>query len=361
MTQTALKYDVTESDPRWQQVVGRDRRADGQFVMAVRTTGIYCRPSCPARLPKPENVQFYALPEAAEHAGYRPCKRCRPEQAAPETPDAQLVRKVCDVIESYEESLPTLEDISEEIGLGPHQVQKRFTRIMGVSPRTYADQIRRTRARTLLKEDAGVGDALYGAGYGSSSRLYENAGEWLGMTPASYAKGGAGALLRYVLADCPLGRMIVAATERGVAFIGFGDKDGELLGELQRDFPAAGIAADDGRLMSWIADIQDELNGGPPALGVPLDIVATAFQARVWRALRNIPKGETKTYGEIAAELGQPKAARAVGRACATNPVSLVVPCHRAVGSSGSLTGYRWGTERKRQLLESERQDIADD
>jgi len=357
MTQTASLSHQVDRDPRWRHVVDRDRQADGHFVFAVATTGIYCRPSCASRRPNPENVRFFDLPEAAEHAGYRACKRCKPDRADPETPDARLVREVCAVIAEYDERLPTLEELGEAVGLGPHQLQKRFTRIMGVSPRVFADQARRERARALLKEGDGVGDALYGAGYGSSSRLYENAGEWLGMTPASYARGGAGALLRYVLADCPLGRMIVAATERGVAFIGFGDDDGYLLAELQRDFPLAGIAADDGRLKAWIEAIQDELNGGPPARGVPLDILATAFQARVWRALRDIPAGETRTYGEIAAELGQPKAARAVGRACATNPVSLIVPCHRAIGTSGSLTGYRWGVERKKKLLAQEKSE----
>ncbi|MEQ8667107.1 MAG: bifunctional DNA-binding transcriptional regulator/O6-methylguanine-DNA methyltransferase Ada [Rhodospirillales bacterium] len=344
-------------DPRWQRVMARDSLADGRFVYAVATTGVYCRPSCSSRRPKPENVRFYDAAEAAEHDGFRPCRRCRPDETAPETPDARLVRTVCQAIADADERLPTLAELGEAAGINPQHLQKRFKRIMGVSPRTYADEVRRGKVRVLLKEQNDVSGALYEAGYGSSSRLYENAGEWLGMTPASYAKGGAGALLRYVITDCPLGRMIVAATERGVAFLGFGDDDGYLLAELQADFPNAGIAADDGRMAGWIAAIRTELDGGAPAADVPLDVAATAFQARVWQALRAIPKGSTMTYGEIAEALGKPKAARAVGRACATNPVSLIVPCHRAVGSSGSLTGYRWGVERKKTLLDHEGSD----
>jgi len=354
-----MEHTHTEpnQDHRWQQVVERDIAADGQFVYAVATTGIYCRPSCSSRRPKPENVDFFEAAEAAERAGYRACRRCRPDSLVPESADARLVRTVCRVIAEADDRLPTLEELGAAAATNPQHLQKRFKRIMGVSPRAYADEVRRRRLRTLLKSGDDVTGALYEAGYGSSSRLYENAGEWLGMTPASYARGGAGAQLRYIITDCSLGRMIIAATERGVAFLGFGDDDAFLLAELQRDFPLAGIAADDGRLADWVAAIRDELEGGKPASQVPLDVLATAFQARVWQALRNIPKGETRTYREIAEELGKPKAARAVGRACATNPVSLVVPCHRAVGSSGDLTGYRWGVDRKRALLHSEHGD----
>lgn len=347
-----------DMDSRWQQVVERDIAADGRFVYAVSTTGIYCRPSCASRRPKPENVDFFEAAEAAERAGYRACRRCRPDSLIPETTDARLVRKVCQMIAQADDRMPTLEELGKAVGVNPQHLQKRFKRIMGVSPRTYADGLRRDRLRTLLKSGEDVTGALYEAGYGSSSRLYENADEWLGMTPASYARGGSGVQLRYIITDCVLGRVIIAATERGVAFLGFGDDDAFLLAELQRDFPLAGIAADDGTMAEWVDAIRDELDGGAPAAQVPLDILATAFQARVWQALRAIPKGETRTYGELAEMLGKPKAARAVGRACATNPVSLVVPCHRAVGSSGDLTGYRWGVDRKKQLLRQERGEI---
>lgn len=349
--------EMAGDDNRWRHVVERNPGADGRFVYAVATTGIYCRPSCASRRPKPENVSFYEAAEAAELDGFRPCLRCRPDSVVPETADARLVRTVCQAIGESDEKLPTLAELGEAVGANPQHLQKRFKRIMGVSPRAYADEVRRGRVRSLLKEQDDVTGALFEAGYGSTSRLYENAGEWLGMTPASYAKGGAGALLRYIITDCALGRMIVAATERGIAFLGFGENDGKLLAELQGDFPNAGIAADDGKLADWIDAIRAELDGGAPASHVPLDVAATAFQARVWQALRAIPKGETRTYGEIAEQLGKPKAARAVGRACATNPVSLIVPCHRAVGSSGSLTGYRWGVERKKKLLEKESAD----
>lgn len=344
--------DLSES--RLQQVMTRDVRADGRFVYAVTTTGIYCRPSCASRRPKPENVDFFEAAEAAEQAGYRACKRCRPDSLIPESADARLVRDVCRAIAETMDGLPTLDDLGRATGTNPQHLQKRFKRIMGVSPRAYADERRRKRLRTMLRSGEDVTGAMYEAGYGSSSRLYENAEEWLGMTPSSYAKGGAGAQLRYVITDCVLGRMIIAATDRGVAFLGFGDDDAFLLAELQRDFPLAGIAADDGQIADWVAAIRTELDGGAPASHVPLDVIATAFQARVWQALRAIPKGQVRTYGEIAESLGKPNAARAVGRACATNPVSLIVPCHRAVGSSGDLTGYRWGVERKRALLSSE-------
>lgn len=351
---THLSKTALNAAARWQQVLDRDPGADGAFVYAVTTTGIYCRPSCASKRPHPEHVVFYDVPEAAERGGYRPCRRCCPGSVVPETPDARLVQTVCRVIADTDERLPTLEELGRATRVNPQHLQKRFKQIMGVSPRAYADELRRGRVRNMLKEQKDVTGVLYEAGYGSSSRLYENAGEWLGMTPASYAKGGAGASLRYVITDCALGRMIVAATVRGIAFLGFGDEDKGLLAELQNDFPEADISADDGRMAEWIETIREELDNGASVAHVPLDVVATAFQARVWQALRAIPKGETRTYSEIANQLGKPAAARAVGRACATNPVSLIVPCHRAVGADGSLTGYRWGTDRKKRLLAHE-------
>ncbi len=326
-------------------------------MIAVRTTGIYCRPSCPARRPKRQNVAFYDVPEAAEMAGYRACKRCNPGSAEPHDPDLRMIRSVCRIITETEERIPTLEDLSSSTGVSPYHLQRRFKALMGVSPRSYADAVRRKRIRSMLKEGNGVADALYGAGYGSSSRLYENADSWLGMTPASYAKGGKGAHMHYAISDTPLGRMIVAATERGISFLGFGDNDDDLVAELSSDFPEARIERDSGALREALSEILENFDHLTPALDLPLDIQATAFQARVWQALRDIPPGETRTYQEIARTIGKPKAARAVGRACATNPVSLVVPCHRAVGSGGALTGYRWGVERKRELLDRERSE----
>lgn len=346
-----------DDEERWQQFSEKNRQYDGAFVAAVRTTGIYCRPSCPARRPKRENVDFYDVPEAAELAGFRACKRCHPASAEPHDPDRQLVRVVCRTIVNSEECIPTLDDLSAASGVSPHHLQRRFKAVMGISPRAYADEIRRQRVRELLKEGSGVADALYGAGYGSSSRLYENAESWLGMTPASYAKGGKGARMHYAITDTPLGRMIVAATDRGISFLGFGDDDQDLEAELRGDFPDAYIEADAGPLGDMLLAIQKDFDHQVPRVDLPLDVRATAFQAQVWQALRNIPPGQTRTYRDIAESIGKPKAARAVGRACATNPVSLVVPCHRAVGSDGNLTGYRWGVDRKRALLAREQGD----
>ncbi|MBT4890408.1 MAG: bifunctional DNA-binding transcriptional regulator/O6-methylguanine-DNA methyltransferase Ada [Rhodospirillales bacterium] len=343
-------------DKRWQHVVERDRAADGSFVLAVKTTGIYCRPSCPARLPLRKNVQFYDMAEAAEHAGFRACLRCKPGEVKPIDSDHELVRNVCGSIAENEETMPTLETLAAQNGLSAPYLQRRFKFLMGISPKAYGDELRRRRVRALLKNGDGVAGALYEAGYGSSSRLYENADSWLGMTPASYARGGKGAVMNYVITDCPLGRMIVAATERGISFLGFGDDDEMLVTELKGDFPNAEIGPDDGMMAAWIKMIMDDFDHHVPRADLPLDVRGTAFQARVWQALCDIAPGQTMTYGEIAESLGKPKAARAVGRACATNPVSLIVPCHRAVGSSGSLTGYRWGVPRKRKLLETERQ-----
>jgi AraC family transcriptional regulator of adaptative response/methylated-DNA-[protein]-cysteine methyltransferase len=258
------------------------------------------------------------------------------------------------LIAAREDSIPTLNDLAAHVGFSAHHLQRRFKALMGVSPKAYGDECRRRRVRGLLKNDDSVAGALYEAGYGSSSRLYENADSWLGMTPASYARGGKGAVLNYAIVDCPLGRMIVAATLRGIAFLGFGDDDERLVAELHGDFPDAEINLDGGMMKDWLAMILDDFDQSVPRADLPLDVRGTAFQARVWQALQAIPPGETRTYRELAIALGKPKAARAVGRACATNPVSLIVPCHRAVGSSGSLTGYRWGVPRKRHLLDSE-------
>lgn len=268
-----------------------------------------------------------------------------------------MIRDVCRVIAETEERIPTLDDLSASTGVSPSHLQRRFKAVMGVSPRSYADALRRKRVRTMLREGNGVADALYGAGYGSSSRLYENADSWLGMTPASYAKGGEGAYMQYTISDTPLGRMIVAATERGISFLGFGDNDKDLISELFEDLPDAVIERDTGAMRQTLEIILENFDHHTPALNLPLDIRATAFQARVWQALQDIPPGETRTYRDIAKSIGKPKAARAVGRACATNPVSLVVPCHRAVGSDGALTGYRWGVERKKKLLDRERSE----
>lgn len=343
-------------DERWHRVMQRDAGADGRFVMAVKTTGVYCRPSCPSRHPKRENVTFFDIPEAARLAGYRACRRCAPDAETPAGSALRMVRRVCRLVEDADEKLPTLDELAAETGVSPTHLQRTFTRVMGVSPRAYADTLRRGRLRALLKEGNGVADALYGAGYGSPSRLYEKADSFLGMTPASYAAGGAGVHLRYAVAPCQLGLLLLAASERGVAFIALGDDAAELEDELRDEFPEATLERCDGRLAAWTSRVVDAVEGRAAApLDLPLDVRATAFRARVWQALCDIPKGETRTYGEIAAALGMPGAARAVGRACATNPVAVIIPCHRVVGADGKLTGYRWGEDRKRDLIETER------
>ncbi|MHC8507805.1 MAG: bifunctional DNA-binding transcriptional regulator/O6-methylguanine-DNA methyltransferase Ada [Rhodospirillales bacterium] len=350
-TETA---ETAEAAVRWPRVLARDVSADGEFVYAVRSTGIYCRPSCPSRRPRDAGrVRFFDAPEAAEHAGFRACKRCRPACAAV-SPALAAVRRVCAAVDAAEGAPPPLDDLARIAGLSPHYLQRAFKRMMGVSPKAYADARRLARFKQGVKGGEDVTQAMYGAGYGSSSRLYERAAETLGMTPASYARGGRGAHIRYAVRPCALGLMLTAATETGVAMIGFGDSEDALEAELRGDFSAAEIIRDDAALGPWVDAVLESMGGAAPPPDLPLDVRATAFQARVWRELMRIPAGETLAYGEIAARIGQPKAARAVGRACGSNPVSIVIPCHRAVGASGALTGYRWGKDRKAKLLAEE-------
>jgi len=267
----------------------------------------------------------------------------------------ERVRNICRVIDENPDGIPTLAELSAEVGGSPHHLQRLFKGVMGISPRQYAEARRLERFKSAVKDGETVCSALYGAGYGSSSRLYEKAHDHLGMTPASYARGGVGADITFAIVPCPLGRLLVAATAHGICAVSLGDRDNGLEAELRKDYPAAALHRDDGALAQWIGPILAILDGREPPIDLPLDVRATAFQWQVWQRLRAIPQGETRTYGQIAAELGRPKGARAVGRACATNPVSLLVPCHRAVGGDGRMTGYRWGIERKEALLQQER------
>jgi AraC family transcriptional regulator of adaptative response/methylated-DNA-[protein]-cysteine methyltransferase len=349
----------------WQAVQARDTSADGLFIYGVRSTGIYCRPTCPSRRPNREQVVFFQLPAAAEQAGFRACRRCHPDEAELREPQVELVQRACRYIAEQLDGAPTLEDIGRTVGLSPHHLQRTFKRIMGITPRQYADACRLGQFKARLKEGDDVTTALYEAGYGSSSRLYEQAPARLGMTPATYRRGGLGAHIRYAIADSSLGRLLVAATERGVCFVSLGETDAELEAALAAEYPAATIAgatsdehssAEPG-LHMWVDAILRHLIGQLPHLDLPIDIQATAFQWRVWEELRAIPYGDTRSYRAMAEALGQPTAARAVARACATNPVALVIPCHRVVGEDGGLRGYRWGAERKRALLEQEKQD----
>jgi len=344
-----------QDDRRWRAVRARDPRFDGAFVFGVRSTGIYCRPSCPARRPRRRNVVFFTVAEAAEGAGFRSCRRCRPREASPRDREAARVRTVCRRIEASAGSPLSLASLSAEVGWGPHHLQRTFKRIVGVSPRQYADALRLRFLRERLRKGDPVTTAIYDAGYGSSSRVYERAPHRLGMTPATYRRGGRGMRLAYAIAPSILGQLLVAATDRGVSAVRLGDSEQELLDSLRAEFPAADVTPDEAGVGAWLKAVLRRIEGGPPHADLPLDIRGTAFQQRVWDALRAIPSGEVRTYGEIARSIGQPTASRAVARACATNPVAVVIPCHRVVPGSGGTGGYRWGAERKRELLERER------
>jgi AraC family transcriptional regulator of adaptative response/methylated-DNA-[protein]-cysteine methyltransferase len=334
-------------------VAARDARRDGTFVFAVRTTGIYCRPSCPARRPQRSRVAFFATPDAAEAAGFRACRRCHPRSGV--SPRAAWARRICRMIEASPERPPSLARLSAAAGVGPHHLQRAFKQAVGLSPKQYAEALRLGRLRRALRRGAAVEDAAFEAGYGSPSRAHARATRAFGMTPGEYRRGGAGMDLAYTIVDSPLGRLLVAATPKGVSAVYMADDDGRLERELRQEYPAARVRRDDGALAARVRPILAHLEGGRRGIDLPLDVEATAFQWRVWQELARIPAGETRTYGEVARAIGRPTATRAAARACATNPVSIVVPCHRVVGSDGRLTGYRWGLERKRKLLETER------
>jgi AraC family transcriptional regulator of adaptative response/methylated-DNA-[protein]-cysteine methyltransferase len=354
MRNETSEVPAVDEERYWQAVLARETSLDGVFVYAVRSTGVYCRPGCPSRRPRRDQVIFFAQPFVAEQAGFRACRRCRPAGDRGSEAQAELARRACRVIEELADDPPTLGELGERMGVSPYHLQRTFKRVMGITPRQYADARRLDRLRARLREGDSVTTALYDSGYGSSSRLYEQAPDQLGMTPATYQRGGEGARIGFTSTSTPLGRLLVAATARGICFVCLGDDDAALGRALRGEFPAAEIERDDAVLGAWVAAIVAHLSGEQPRLDLPLDVRATAFQRRVWEALRAIPYGQTRTYGEIAQELGQPTAARAVARACATNPVALVVPCHRVVGEGGELRGYRWGVERKRALLERE-------
>ena len=334
-------------------VASRDGRLDGAFVYGVRSTGIYCRPSCPSRRPRTKQIQFFAVPEAAEQAGFRACRRCRP-QRAPRSTQSEWVRRVCREIEREVDRPADLRRLATGAGISAQHLQRTFRRAMGITPRQYADAIRVARLKTHLRKGTDVTTALYETGYGSPSRLYEKSDAQLGMTPATYRRGGKGMQISYSIADCSLGRVLVAATDRGISAVYLGDKDESLAAALHKEYPQAEIQRSPEENSQWVRTIVRHLAGAQPQLDLPTDVAATAFQRRVWEALRSIPFGTTRTYSEVARLLGQPTAIRAVARACATNPASIVVPCHRVVRTDGSLGGYRWGLNRKELLLEQE-------
>jgi AraC family transcriptional regulator of adaptative response/methylated-DNA-[protein]-cysteine methyltransferase len=343
----------------WESVLHRDVSADDRFLYGVTTTGIYCRPSCPSRRPKRDNVAFFSSVEAAERAGFRACQRCRPNRAKSAHPAVERARDYIDnhIADLGDERI-TLELLGEESGLSPYHLQRKFKELLGLTPAQYIRARKSERLKGELKRGETVSRATFGAGYGSSSRVYGDSDKRLGMTPATYRRGGAGAHIDYVIATTSLGTLLVAATDRGVCAVTLGDDAKTLEAALEREYPAAirkRVATPSSSLGMWVGEIVEAVDSDRVRLDIPFDIQASAFQWKVWRELQKIPFGETRSYGEIAEAIGSPKAVRAVASACANNRAAVVIPCHRVVRQSGALGGYRWGLERKRLLLEKER------
>lgn len=341
----------------WQAIVRRDHAMDGRFVYGVATTGVYCRPSCPARRPRAGNVRFFATADAAERAGFRACLRCDPRGISP-TASAARVERARRYLEAHLDDRVTLDALAHAVGGSPFHLQRMFKRFTGVTPKEYVGARRVARLKSGLRKGATVTTAIYDAGYGSGSRAYEHADARLGMTPTVYRDGGRDVTIRFAVVASPIGRLLVGATERGICSVRIGNDDRSLEAGLRREYPNARIERARTGLEAWIRRIVAALNDGGASIDVPLDLRATAFQCRVWRALREIPSGRTQSYRQVAAAIGHPTAVRAVARACATNPVALVVPCHRVVRADGDLGGYRWGVDRKRQLLDRERRSV---
>jgi AraC family transcriptional regulator of adaptative response/methylated-DNA-[protein]-cysteine methyltransferase len=356
------ELQAIDEETRWQAVQAKDARFNGIFFYGVRSTGIYCKPSCPSRRPRREQVLFFASFKAAETEGFRACLRCHPRDAV-EGRDYQLemVKRACRIIEAQTEGPLSLDSLGKRLNVSPHHLQRTFKQITGVSPRQYAAAHRLEQFKLSIKEGRDVTGAMYEAGYGSSRGLYEKASEQLGMTPATYQRGGKGMSINYTIVNCHLGRLLVAATERGVCAVNFGDDDQQLEAALSSSYGAALIRRDETHLNDSVNALLRHLDGSQPHLDLPLDVQATAFQLRVWEELRKIPYGATRSYGEIANSIGRPSASRAVAQACAANPVALVNPCHRVVRGSGNISGYRWGTQRKHALLEHEKAQSTKD
>jgi AraC family transcriptional regulator of adaptative response/methylated-DNA-[protein]-cysteine methyltransferase len=353
MNKTAIAAAATERDPRWAKVLARDRQADGSFWYSVATTGVYCRPSCAARRARPENVRFHASREDAERAGFRPCRRCRPDQPDLHARHAALVAAACRLIERAE-TPPDLATLAADAGLSPFHFHRVFKAVTGLTPKAYAAAHRARRVRSELARSDSVTSAVFDAGYNSSGRFYAQSDAVLGMTPRSYRAGGADTAIRFAVGECSLGSILVAASERGICSILIGDDPDALARELQDRFPNADLSGGDAEFERLVARVVGFVEAPRIGLDLPLDVRGTAFQQRVWQALREIPPGSTASYGEIAARIGAPKSARAVAQACASNTLAVAIPCHRVVRNDGALSGYRWGVERKRALLERE-------
>jgi AraC family transcriptional regulator of adaptative response/methylated-DNA-[protein]-cysteine methyltransferase len=343
------------ADPRWVAVSGRDPDADGRFFYSVRTTGVYCRPSCPSRPARPENVVFHATAADAEGAGFRACRRCKPDQLNLSAPHTGVVAELCRFIEAAEQP-PTLGELAQRAGMSAFHLHRVFKSITGLTPKAYASAHRARRLQRELKRAGTVTDAIYGAGYNSAGRFYEEANQVLGMTPTRYRSGGADTEIRFAIGQCSLGSILVARSTRGVCAIMMGDDPQELGRELQDRFPKARLIGGDAQFEQWVAQVVGLVEAPRLGLDLPLDVQGTAFQRRVWQALRKIPVGRTVSYSDIARRIGAPKSVRAVAQAIAANKLAVAIPCHRVVRSDGSLSGYRWGVERKRALIERESQ-----
>lgn len=360
-TESEMKTSLKETDlradqdPRWQSIVARDAAFDGKFFYSVATTGVYCRPSCGARLPKPENVRFFEKGEDAKRAGFRPCKRCKPDQPPLKERHAAVITEACRRIEAADE-VPTLEELAEGAGMSPHHFHRLFKSVTGVTPKAYAVAHRTKRVQEELAHgDATVSETIYETGFNSSGRFYAATDGMLGMTPTAYRAGAPNAEIHFALAECSLGAILVARSEKGVCAILLGDDPDALVRDLQDRFPQAQLVGGDEGFERLVAKVVGFVEAPAKGLDLPLDVRGTAFQQRVWAALREIPAGKTASYAEVAERIGAPRAVRAVAQACAANALAVVIPCHRVVRNDGALSGYRWGVERKRALLEKEK------
>jgi AraC family transcriptional regulator of adaptative response/methylated-DNA-[protein]-cysteine methyltransferase len=340
----------------WQATTARDRRADGIFVLAVRSTHIYCRPSCPARRPLRRNVVFYRTQQEAESHGFRACLRCRPNELAN---SSAVVQKAVELLASGADDDTRLATLATRMATSTATLRRAFLQVTGLTPRDFSGALRIKRFKEMLRAGRPITEAMYETGYGSPSRIYERSDAHLGMTPATYRKGGMGMNIDYTIANSPLGKVLVGATERGISAVYLGESKTALVRELRKEYPQAELAPASGSRARWTSEIVARIAGRPPQMDLPLDLQATAFERRVWQELQNIPRGRTRSYSQVARAMGNPKAARAVARACATNPVSIVVPCHRVIREDGKLAGYRWGLGRKEQLLAQERKVAA--
>jgi AraC family transcriptional regulator, regulatory protein of adaptative response / methylated-DNA-[protein]-cysteine methyltransferase len=346
---------ATRRDPRWRKLLARDPSSDGEFYYGVKTTGVYCRPSCASRLPRPENVAFYANVESARRAGLRACKRCRPDQATRATPHVEKIARACRMLERASRT-PKLAELAAAVGLSPYHFHRTFRTVTGLTPRKYALAQRARRVRSQLERKRSVTDAIFDAGYGSSGRFYEKSDEVLGMTPSMFRAGGTNNDIRFAVGECSLGSILVARSGRGICAILFGDDPQVLTQDLQDRFPKANLIGGDRDFEKLVARVVALVEAPAIGLDLPLDVRGTAFQQRVWQALRKVRPGETASYSDIAKRIGAPKAVRAVAQACAANALAVAIPCHRVVRNDGALSGYRWGVERKRTLLQREAQ-----